>query len=320
MATVLITGGTGTVGTRLTELLMHKGYSVIIVGRGGNHKKVVDTTGTTNTNLRYAQWNIANQTIDDWAIREADFIVHLAGAGVADQRWSAARKKEIADSRIQSGNLLVKALKDIPNQVQAVVSSSAIGWYGPDPLNNPGFSEEAPACNDFLGTTCKAWEESINPVQSLGKRLVIFRTGIVLSNAGGALVEFKKPLMARTAAILGSGKQMISWIHIDDLCYQFIYGIENKDLQGIYNAVAPNPVNNKKLTLTLAQKMCGSFYLPFYVPSFVLKMVLGEMSIEILKSATVSSKKIRDAGFVFQYPTIEKALDNLIKSTNSNRA
>lgn len=315
MATVLITGGTGTVGTRLTELLMHKGYSVIIVGRGGNQKKVVDTTGNTNTYLRYAKWNIANQTIDEWAIREADFIVHLAGAGVADQRWSAARKKEIADSRIRSGNLLVKALKEIPNQVKAVISSSAIGWYGPDPLNNKGFSEEAPAYSDFLGTTCQNWEDSITPVQELDKRLVILRTGIVLSNAGGALVEFKKPLMARTAAILGNGKQMISWIHIDDLCYQFIYAIEHNNLNGVYNAVAPFPVNNKTLTLTLAKKYCGSFYLPIYVPAFALKIALGEMSIEVLKSATVSSKKIQQAGFSFQYPTIDKALDNLIKSS-----
>lgn len=314
MATVLITGGTGTVGTRLTELLMHKGYSVIIVGRGGNQKRVVDTTGNDNTYLRYAKWNIVNQTIDEWAIREADFIVHLAGAGVADQRWSAARKKEIADSRIESGNLLVKALKEIPNKVKAVISSSAIGWYGPDSLNNPGFSEDAPAHSDFLGTTCKKWEESIAPVQEIDKRLVILRTGIVLSNAGGALVEFKKPLMARTAAILGNGKQKISWIHIDDLCYQFIYAIENSALQGVYNAVAPNPVNNKTLTLTLAKKYCGSFYLPIYVPAFALKIALGEMSIEVLKSATVSSKKILQAGFTFQYPTIEKALDNLINS------
>ena len=311
MATVLITGGTGTVGTRLTELLMHKGYSVIIVGRGGNQKKVVDTTGNDNTYLRYAKWNIAAQSIDEWAIREADFIVHLAGAGVADQRWSAARKKEIADSRIRSGNLLVKALKEIPNQVKAVISSSAIGWYGPDPLNNKGFSEEAPAYSDFLGTTCKNWEDSITPVQELDKRLVILRTGIVLSNAGGALVEFKKPLMARTAAILGNGKQMISWIDVRDLAKMFVYALENENISGSYNAVAPAPVSNKTLTQTLAKVLYGSFYITTYVPSFVLKIMLGEMSIEVLKSTTVSAQKITDAGFVFDYPSISKSLSTL---------
>jgi NAD dependent epimerase/dehydratase family enzyme len=143
------------------------------------------------------------QTIDESAIQAADYIIHLAGAGVADQRWSAARKKEIADSRINSCALIIKALSSIPNKVKAVVSASAIGWYGPDSVDANGFTEDANPFPDFLGNTCKAWEDSIGPVTSLGKRLVILRTGIVLSNAGGAFVEFKKPLLFKTAAILG---------------------------------------------------------------------------------------------------------------------
>lgn len=324
MATIMITGGTGTVGKRLTELLLKKGHSVIVVGRGGEPKQ--PQKGSAFNNLTYAKWNIDAQTIDELAIQKADYIVHLAGAGVADKRWSDARKKEIADSRINSCALIVKALSSIPNQIKGVISASAIGWYGPDQpidaenpraalgINANGFTEEANAYQDFLGDTCKAWEDSIAPVKAFGKRLVILRTGIVLSNEGGALVEFKKPLLFKTAAILGSGNQMISWIHVDDLCNQYIYAIENEQMQGVYNAVAPKPVSNKTLTIELARKICGSFYIPFYVPAFVLKMVLGEMSIEVLKSATVSSNKIQLAGYDFQYPTIEEAIQQLTKS------
>lgn len=332
MATIMITGGTGTVGKRLTDLLLKKGHSVIIVGRG-EHSKGSSTSKPSNsssafnqTNLRYAQWNIDAQTIDESAIQQADYIIHLAGAGVADKRWSDARKKEIADSRINSCALIVKALSSIPNKVKGVISASAIGWYGPDNqlddegnastgLDKRGFTEAANPYPDFLGNTCKAWEDSITPVKAFGKRLVILRTGIVLSNQGGALVEFKKPLLFKTAAILGSGKQMISWIHVDDLCNQYIYAIENEQMNGVYNAVAPYPVSNQSLTIELAKKICGSFYIPFYVPAFVLKIALGEMSIEVLKSATVSSHKIEAAGFHFQYPSIHDALNQLTKTT-----
>ncbi|MBP7346287.1 MAG: TIGR01777 family oxidoreductase [Sediminibacterium sp.] len=328
MATIMITGGTGTVGKRLTDLLLKKGHSVIIVGRG-EHSKGSSTSKPSNsssafnqTNLRYAQWNIDAQTIDESAIQQADYIIHLAGAGVADKRWSDARKKEIADSRINSCALIVKALSSIPNKVKGVISASAIGWYGPDNqlddegnastgLDKRGFTEAANPYPDFLGNTCKAWEDSIAPVKAFGKRLVILRTGIVLSNEGGALVEFKKPLLFKTAAILGSGKQMISWIHVDDLCNQYIYAIEHEQMNGVYNAVAPHPVSNQTLTIELAKKICGSFYIPFYVPAFVLKIALGEMSIEVLKSATVSSHKIEAAGFQFQYPGIHDALTQL---------
>ena len=309
MQTILITGGTGMIGTRLTELLLAKGYEVIILSRqssGVSREKV---------GVSYANWDVANQTIDKEAIAKADHIIHLAGAGVADKRWNTKRKQEIVDSRTQSSELIVKALQETSNQVQSVISSSAIGWYGADTAisKEHGFAEDSIADNQFLGNTCRLWEESIEPVTRLGKRLVKLRTGIVLSNNGGALVEFKKPLKAGLATILGSGDQVVSWIHVDDLCNMFIYAIENAELQGAYNAVAPHPVTNKQLTIALARQMRGNFYIPVYVPSFVLKIVMGEMSIEVLKSATVSAHKIQLARFDFQYPTIESALEELDK-------
>ena len=310
MPSVLITGGTGLVGTAVKTLLEAKGYEVVLLSRSKSSIK------------GQAHWDINAGTIDSTAIAEADYIIHLAGAGVADKRWSVSRKQEILDSRTKSSALLVKALQETPNKVKAVISASAIGWYGPDQMNThnnegtaQGFVETDPSYPDFLGTTCAAWEASIAPVTAntngLQKRLVCLRTGIVLSKNGGALKEFLKPLAVRMAAVLGNGKQMISWIDGRDLAKMFVYAIENQNLSGSYNAVAPAPVSNKTLTQTLANVLYGKFYIITYVPSFVLKIMLGEMSIEVLKSTTVSAQKIQDAGFVFDYPEITKSLSTL---------
>jgi uncharacterized protein len=307
MATILITGGTGMIGKALTDALLEKNYKVIILSRQ------ISVQQAEIRNLSFAQWNINSQQIDKEAISSADYIIHLAGAGVADKRWTKKRKKEIVESRVKSGELIVKALQEIPNNIKAVISASAIGWYGADPVipNPKPFREDDPADAEFLGETCKVWEESLEPIKKMGKRLVKLRTGIVLSNEGGALKEFKSPLRFGVAAILGNGKQVISWIHMDDLVRLYIAAIEDQNMNGVYNAVAPDPVSNKELTLQLARIQKGKFFIPVHVPSFVLKMVLGEMSIEILKSATVSCDKIHYCGFVFFYPSIEAALQYL---------
>ena len=309
MSAILITGGTGLLGSALTKMLTERGHKVIILTR--------TKRSSEDTNVTYALWDIKAQTIDEGAISSADYIVHLAGAGVADKRWTDQRKKEIVESRTESGMLLVKALKESPNKVKAVICASGIGFYGDDgkrSLRKKVFTEEMRADDEFLGETCKLWEESVQPLIQLGKRLIKFRIGIVLSNDGGALPEFKKPVKFGIAGVLGSGKQMVSWIHIEDLCRMFIYALENEEIQGIYNAVAPTPVRNKELTLLLAEKMKGRFFVPLHVPALALKIALGQMSVEVLKSATVSAEKIRTAGFRFLYPSIECALDNLIKA------
>lgn len=284
-------------------MLISKGYKVIILSRNTSKYKSTDK-------IQYASWNIADQTVNYAAIQEADYIVHLAGAGVADKRWTAKRKKEILESRTKSSALLVSALKEIPNKVKAVISASAIGWYGSDAVipNPKPFIETDPASKDFLGETCRLWEKSIAPVTELDKRLVKLRTGIVLSERGGALNAFKKLIHFGIAGIISRGKQIVSWVHIDDLCRIYIMAIENETLEGTYNAVAPKPVSNKNLVLQLAKVMKGNFYIPLHIPSFILKMILGEMSIEILKSTAVSSQKIRNAGFNFIYPSIESVL------------
>ena len=306
--TVLITGGSGLVGKILTKSLIEKGYKVIILTRTTNDK-------TPSASVSYAAWDVKKQQIDLQALQSADYIIHLAGAGVVEKKWTDAYKKEIVESRTESSRLIYEALKNNTNKVKALVSASAIGWYGASPLQTSpdwgGFEENENANSSFLGQTCKLWEASIEPVESLGKRLVKLRTGIVLSNDGGALVEFKKPIKFGVAAILGNGKQIVSWIHVDDLCNLFIAGIENENLSGSYNAVVPNPVSNKTLTLSLAKALKAKFYLPINVPEFVLKIMMGQRSVEVLKSVTVSCKKILDTGFEFKFKTIETALKNL---------
>ncbi len=306
MQTIVITGGTGLVGKSLTNALLDRGYLIIILSRNKNAKE-------SSKNLRYARWNVKKQEIDVEALQEADHIIHLAGAGVVDKKWTDVYKKEIRESRTESSKLIINALKNNANKVQTVVSASAIGWYGADTEPIKPFVETDPSDNSFLGQTCKLWEQSIEPVTALGKRLVKLRIGIVLSNDGGALPEFKKPMRLGTAAILGSGKQMVSWIHIDDLCRIFITAIENKSMQGSYNAVASKPITNKELTLTLAKAMKSNFYIPVYVPAFVLKIMMGQRSIEVLKSTTVSCKKILATGFEFEFNDIDAAVYNLVK-------
>jgi len=306
MHTVLITGGTGLVGKALTKALIKNGYHVIILTRSLKEKLPSDNQG-------YALWDVKKKMIDIAAVQSADYIIHLAGAGVVEKKWTIEYRKEIVESRTESSALLIHALQNNPNKVKAVISASAIGWFGADAEKNNPFNETAAADPGFLGQTCRLWEESIDPVTTLGKRLVKLRIGIVLSNEGGALAEFKKPIHFGIASILGKGQQMVSWIHIDDLCRMFIKAIENENLQGSYNAVAPEPVSNKNLTIVLAKAMNGRSYIPIHVPAFVLKLMMGERSIEVLKSTTVSCRKILDTGFEFDYNTIEQAVNHLIK-------
>ena len=310
METVLITGGTGMIGKALTQALTERGFEVIIYTRNPNDKQK-----TINDKVSYAAWDLNKRTLDKTAIAKADYSIHLAGANFAEKRWTDKRKQEIVSSRVDGAKLLIESLKTIPNKVKVVISASGISWYGHDKEAAKWFTESDPPAHDFMAQTCQQWEAAIEPASFLGKRLIKFRFGPVLSTDGGAYVEFKNPTRFGLAGIIGSGKQIVSWIHIDDVVRAILFSMENDQMEGVYNAVSPEPVSIKRLILEIA-KHAKKFFIPIHAPSFALKIVFGEMINEVLKSTTVSSAKLQQAGFIFQYPDLRSAILQLSDQKN----
>lgn len=297
---ILITGGSGLIGTRLTELFLKSGNDVAHLGRTAHH-------GHSKNFL----WDVQKRTIDPHALAGIDAIVHLAGAGIGDKRWTRQRKKEILRSRIDSTGLLYDELKKGNHNVRVFVSASAVGYYGTE-NNETSFSEEDKQGDGFLADVVAKWEQAIDKIATLGIRVVKIRAGIVLSEKGGALKEMMRPVKLYAGSTLGTGRQMLSWIHIDDLCRIFIKAIEDERMQGIYNAVAPNPIDNKLFTRILADTLQRPILLP-PVPAFVLKVLLGEMADLVLKGQKVSSRKIQSAGYEFRFKSAEDALKDLLR-------
>lgn len=294
MQNILITGGSGLIGQRITDLLEKKGYQIAWLSRA------------VQPDRKSFLWNIERQEIDLEAIEWADAIIHLAGAGVAEKRWTPERKKLILESRTQSTRLLFSALEKAEKRPNTFISSSAVGYYGFD-TGTLMVDENSPPGSDFLAEVVKAWENEVKKIESLEIRTVMLRTGIVLDARGGALNEMLKPPVA---APLGSGDQWMSWIHIEDLARMFLFALEKTTLQGVYNAVAPNPATNQQLTQEAAYAK-GKTYLGIGVPGFVLKLVLGEMAAMVLGGNRVSCQKIQKAGFQFEFFELSAALKEI---------
>ncbi len=302
METVLITGGTGTIGQRLTQLLRQQGYQVSYLSRSPNQQDQVKS---------YA-WDVNNGQLDIRAIQTADHIIHLAGAGIADSRWTEARKREILDSRTQSTALLASALRETQHHVKSFISSSAIGYYGGDTGDRP-LRENSPAGTDFLAQVTRAWERAAEAVAELGIRTVRIRTGVVLTMAGGALPKLVQPIKLGAGAPIGSGQQYISWIHLDDICNLFIEAVRNPQWNGVYNGVAPQPVTNADLTHTIAKVLNKPQILP-NIPAFVIKLMFGELAVTVLGGNYVLNRRIADeTSFRYQFPELRKALEDLLK-------
>lgn len=306
--TILITGGTGLIGKNLSQQLVNDGHTVIVLTR---NKSLISASFALQK-INYSYWNVDENYIDEKAFAQANTLIHLAGENVAGKRWTAKRKKEILESRVSPGKILVSYLQNNPHQIKTIIAASAIGWYKPKINPNLNYQEDDTANTDFLGQTCQLWEQSLLPAKDLGIRLITLRIGIVLSKNGGALKEFLAPLKFGIAAIMGKGNQFISWISLLDLCNIIQFGINHKSIEGVFNAVSPTPETNKNFVLQLAKHCRGKWFLPIHVPSILLKIMLGGLSIEVLKSSNISCQKIIDAGFTFNHSSLKKSFNYLL--------
>ncbi len=293
MKNILITGGSGLVGKEITKILESKDFSVAWMSRSAQSQKSFI-------------WNVEKKQIDPEAIEWADAIIHLAGTGVAEKRWTPERKRDILESRTQSTQLLYEEIEKAKKRPSAFISASAVGFYGFNTGTNL-VDENSAQGSGFLAEVVVAWEYEVKKMEALDLRTVLLRIGIVLDEVGGALGEMLKPPVA---APLGSGAQWMSWIHIEDLARMFVFSLEKTTLQGVFNAVAPNPATNQQLTQAAA-KAKGKPYIGIGVPGFALKVILGEMAAMVLGGNRVSSHKIQKAGFEFDFPDLDPALKDL---------
>jgi hypothetical protein len=300
MAIVLIGGGSGLIGMRLSELLTENGHEVRHFSR------------TVEADARYPtfHWDIKKMTYDEAAFKGVTHVIHLAGAGVADARWTDKRKQLIIKSRTESTRLMKQGIKAHGSSVTAYLAGSAIGYYG-----NSGEqlrTEDDPAGDGFLSESVSLWEAAINEIpQELNLPTLLVRTGIVLSPDGGALEKMLLPLNFFTSTYFGDGQQWYSWIHIDDIANIFVKGVEDDNFRGLYNGVAPHPARNKAMAQALIDASNKSALL-MPAPTFALQLALGEMSHTILDSSKVSAAKLETAGFVFAYPDLLPALEDLL--------
>jgi uncharacterized protein (TIGR01777 family) len=301
---ILITGGNGLIGKHLTQALLQQGHKVSHLSR-----HPVTVSGVTSF-----KWDVHKQQIDMHCINGVDTIVHLAGAGVADKRWTEKRKKEIADSRTQSIRLIYTLLRQKPHQVTAVISASATGYYGN--RNDEVLTEASAPSTDFLGKVCVEWEDAVDEGKTLGLRMVKFRTGVVLTIEGGALPPLAAPVKLGLGTVLGNGRQWIPWIHWQDVVDQYLMAITSPAIQGVFNMTAPEPVTNRQLTQAVAQQLGKPLWLPA-APAFMLKLVFGEMSEVVLGSTRAIPEALKQTPFQFKYPTIAEALKEIYGSSSA---
>jgi len=299
---VLITGGSGFIGKHLTNLLIENGFSVSILSRS-------DKQNTAD--VSYYKWDTTTHFIDKEAVIKADYILHLAGENIAEKPWTDKRKKEILQSREQSIQLIHDVLKSNNKILDAFVSASGVGIYGA--INGQEIcTENTPAENDFLGSTCQKWEAAADTIADFGIRVVKIRTGLVLGKGDGFLKKLAPIFKMRMGSALGSGKQYMPWIHVNDLCAIYLEAIKNSVMIGPYNAAIFDNTTNAVFSKTLAKVYGYSIWLP-NVPAFLIKMALGEMSQIILKGRRVSPQKIINTGFGFHFTNLEEALKDCLE-------
>lgn len=296
---IIITGGSGLIGTTLKRMLEERNYEVGVLTRERRENG-------------FYVWNPEKGEIEEDALKGTNFIIHLAGENIGEKRWSKERKKSILESRVKTLILIYDKLMEKGGKPSALISASAVGYYG-SITSEKIFKEDDEPGNDFLAYVCKKWEESAEKFSNLGIRVVRIRTGVVLSPKGGALERFKTQAKLGFLFPLGGGKQYFPWIHIEDLCRIYIKALEDENMVGAYNATAPEYITNREFVKALASFLKKPF-IPVGVPAFLIKLILGERADFILKGSRISSEKIISTGFDFKFKNIKSALNNLISS------
>jgi uncharacterized protein (TIGR01777 family) len=301
---ITISGASGFIGRRLLKHLMTANHSIHVLSRHAG----------TNlpAGVRLSVWNPDREEPPEESLNNADAIVHLAGEPVA-QRWTADARQKIRDSRVQGTRRLVQALSTMSRRPAVLVCASAIGIYGS--RGDEILTESSTPGTGFLPDVCREWESQADLAQALGMRVVKIRIGIVLSAHGGALAKMLPAFKAFAGGRMGSGREWMSWIHLDDLAALIRYAVENS-LEGAVNGTAPSPVTNAEFTRILAKSLHRPALFP--IPGFALKMIFGEMAEVLLGSQRVLPRAAQDSGFRFQYAQLEPALQDLL-SPSSNR-
>jgi len=305
MAVILISGGSGLVGKALCKRLLSDGHEVRILSRNPQ----------ANSRLKSFYWNVEKNEIDEKAFDGVEHIVHLAGSGIADKRWTDARKKDIIDSRVESIKLITDVVKKKKILLKSFVGASAIGIYGMV-TSNKLFTETDKGKNDFLTETCIKWENAYQGIDSTSQKSCVIRIGVVLSANGGALKKLFPLFTLGLGSGVGSGKQHMPWIHIDDLVSVFYEGLFNPNFTGIYNAVSSEETTNQVFSKQLAISLSKPFFVP-NVPAFMLKLLFGKMANVLLEGSRVSNQKLINTGFRFQFPTLNEAFKNIFSEKES---
>ena len=300
MKSILITGGTGLIGTKLYKFLKEKHFNVIVLTR---------RESLSIENKDFVLWDPEKNILDTNKIENIDCVINLAGESIDGSRWTNKYKKRIMDSRVISTRFLFNKLKSLKNKPKVLVSASAVGCYNEDTLNEQ--DETSDLNHNFLGDVVKKWEFESRKFEDIGIKTSILRIGVVLSKEGGMLRKLYPLFLLGLGVPIGSGKQILSWVHIDDMV-AIIFKCVNENLSGIFNIVAPEKINNIDFTKLLSKRI-SFIRLPSFIkaPKFLVRIIFGEQSTLVLNGLNISSKKIEKIGYVFKFPTMDDALKNI---------
>jgi len=298
---ILISGGTGLIGQALTKFFLDAGHQVVILTRNADRRD-------QRENLHFVQWDANSSTTLIPLFTDIDTVINLAGENIGSGSWTKARKVRIIQSRIHAGNALAKAVVAAQKKPEVFIQASGVGYYGTS--EDLTFDESSPNGDDFLGDVAEKWENSSILVEDVGVRRVIIRTGVVLEKSSGVLPLMMLPFKLFVGGPLGSGRQILSWIHLLDEVRAIDYCMNNRNISGPVNLTSPNAVSNSEFGKVIAKVMRRPFWFP--VPAFVLKIVLGEQSVLVLEGQRAYPQKLLDHGFNFLYPNLFDALQNII--------